>query len=329
MTARINRVMSMLAGVTIGGLALAGCAADADVSGDGPTEESVAVLEEFFDHLEAGESAEAAALTDVDFPSEFIDHDFYAASAAKPTDAQIVETSGADSHSVTATVEYVLDDPDNPVATTYTVKNTDGDRSVSWSSAGQYSLIMVSSPGRIMMNGTLEFPMNDGGQDLVLLPGLYDVSYVDPTGTTHLDGDGANEFTLPHPVVDDTAAAAFPENVSVTGSAVSITAFVGSSVTDAVEEEVADLTAQCVEEKMVGPSCPPEIREYGSTFADPSTAEWFEDPNLTGVTVTDGAVQYSMGFSVVVDGNRLPMQAVYEGTVTQSDDGVVEYTMTN
>ena len=55
MTARINRVMSMLAGVTIGGLALAGCAADADVSGDGPTEEGVAVLEEFFDHLEAGE----------------------------------------------------------------------------------------------------------------------------------------------------------------------------------------------------------------------------------------------------------------------------------
>ena len=134
-----------------------------------------------------------------------------------------------------------------------------------------------------------------------------------PPGTTHLDGDGTNEFTLPHPVVDDTAAAAFPENVSVTGSAVSITAFVGSSVTDAVEEEVADLTAQCVEEKMVAivPAGDTGVRKHIRRPVHSRVVRGSESDRCDGHRRCG---RCSMGFSVVVDGNRLPMQAVYEGT---------------
>ena len=76
---------------------------------------------------------------------------------------------------------------------------------------------------------------------------------------------------------------------------------------------------------MVGPSCPPELREYGVSPVDPSSVEWFRSPDY-GLEVAEGRVTYSMRFTVRADGEVFPVTPVYVGDVTQNDDGTVVYT---
>lgn len=324
-----TRVVSLLALTVLGGVVLAGCSPSTEISSDGPTEQGVTVLEEFFDHLESGQPAEAAALTSIDFPAEFVDDDFYMASAARPTDARIIDATGDDSYAVKATVEYVLDDPDSPVTATFTVTTADGERTVSWSGAGRYGLIFLSSPGRITVNDTLEYSMSQEGYDLMLLPGLYDISYTDPTGVTWLEGDGTSDFTLAYPVEETPADSELPENVGVTTSYISVNAYPEASVTTAVEEEITRLTTACTEEELTGPSCPPALREYGGSLVEPSTAEWFQEPDPRGYTIAEGTVHYTQAFSVIVGEEVFSLPAVYEGAVTRAEDGTITYTQSS
>ena len=152
-------------------LALTGCAANADVNAKGEDKASIAVIEEFFAHLEAGETTEAAGMTEIDFPKTSLDEDFYTASGVTPSDVKVIETSGDDSYAVTATVEFVLDDPDHPATAELKVTNTDGERTIGWSYS-TYSLINVGSPGHIVINDELEFGMSPDAHKVTLLPGL-------------------------------------------------------------------------------------------------------------------------------------------------------------
>ncbi|MEN0022212.1 MAG: hypothetical protein AAGC61_02945 [Microbacterium sp.] len=306
-------------------VALAGCSPSGNVTGDGDTTESVALLEEFFGHLEAGETTDAAAMTSIDFPSEFLDEDFYAASAALPSDAKVVKTKGSDKYTVTATVEFVLDDPENPASATFQVKNDDGERTISWRDE-KFSIINVASPGRIVVNGELDYAMQpDDTQDLYLLPALYNIAYDDPTGTTQLGDDGTNEFTLPWPMDDADPASDFPSNATVTHWNLSVSAWVEPDVIEAADAQIDALTDACVAERMAGPSCPPEVLAYGKPLVDPSTVEWFRTP-ATGPVVSDGRVEYSKGFTVRADGVTYPEPAVYTGTLTKDAEGTVTFT---
>lgn len=318
------RALAALAIAGVGAAALVGCTASGDTSGNGPTEASVAVLDEFFAHLENGESAEAAAMTSIDFPEEFIDEDFYAASAALPTDATVIDVEGSDEYSVTATVEYVLDDPENPMTATYKVKNTDGERRISWSN-DSFVVINVGSPGRLVLNDEMEYPMSAEASRVFLLPALYDFSYDDPTGTTQLDPDGTNEFTVAWPMDDRPSDADLPARVNVSTANVSVIAYVETEVTDAVDAQIEELTAACVAEGLAGPSCPASVVEYTKPLVDPSSVEWLREPGY-GISSTDGVVEYSKGFTLRADGDSYPGHAVYEGTVTRDADGVVTFT---
>lgn len=293
---------------------------------EGEVSASVAVIDEFFAHLEAGETAEAAALTTIDFPAEVLDEDFYTASGVTPSKAKVVSTSGDDAYAVKATVEYVLDDPDDPVTATFTITNNgDGERTVGWEQDGGYPLILIGAPGRIVVNDELEFSPSTEAHGLVLLPGLYDVAYVDETGTTHLDDDGSTEFALPMPVTGDREVPNLPSGVSATSGNISVSISVPPETIDAVEAQIDELTTACVAEGMTGPSCPPELREYGAPPTDPSSVEWFRSPGY-GLEIAEGRVTYSMGFTVNADGEVFPETVVYVGDVTQNDDGTIVYT---
>ncbi|KQQ66876.1 hypothetical protein [Microbacterium sp. Leaf320] len=318
------RAFAAFALAALGAAALASCTASADTSGNGPTEASVAVLDEFFAHLENGESTDAAAMTSIDFPAEFIDEDFYAASAALPSDAKVVDVKGSDEHTVTAIVEYVLDDPDQPMTATFKVKNTDGERLISWSDE-RLAVINVGSPGRLVLNGEMEYPMSADAELAFLLPALYEFTYDDPTGITQLDPDGTNEFTVAWPMDDQPSDADLPDRVNVSTANVSVVAYVEADVTDAVDAQIDELMAACVAERLAGPSCPASVVEYDRPLVDPSTVEWLREPGY-GVSGTDGVVEYSKGFTLRADGDSYPTPAVYEGTVTRDAAGVVTFT---
>lgn len=324
MTSLRPRAPRILALTALAVVALAGCSPSGSVSGDGETSESVALLEEFFGHLEAGETSDAAAMTSIDFPAEFLDEDFYAASAALPSDAKVVTTKGSDEYTVTATVEFVLDDPENPASATFQVKNDDGERTISWRDE-KFSIINIASPGRIVVNGELAYAMQPtGAHDLFLLPALYDIVYDDPTGTTQLGDDGTNEFTLPWPLDDADPASDFPSNATVSHWNLSVSAWVPTDVIAAADAQIDALTAACVAEGMTGPSCPPEVLAYGKPLVDPSTVEWFRAP-ATAPVISDGRVEYSKGFTVRADGDTYPETAVYTGTLTRDADGAVTF----
>lgn len=307
-----------------GTAALASCSASTGTGENGPTEASVAVLDDFFEHLEKGESADAAAMTSIDFPEEFIDEDFYAASAALPSDAKVIDVEGSDEYSVTATVEYVLDDPENPVTATYKVKNSDGERRISWSHES-FGVINVGSPGRLVLNDEMEYPMSAEAERVFLLPALYEFTYHDPTGTTQLDPDGTNEFTVAWPMDDQPSDAGLPARVNVSTANVSVIAYVETEITDAADAQIDELLAACVAEGLAGPSCPASVVEYDKPLVDPSSVEWLQESGY-GVGSTDGVVEYSKGFTLRADGDPYPAPAVYEGTVTRDADGVVTFT---
>lgn len=331
MTAPRVRALATLTALALGGAALAGCAASAPTDGNGPTEASVALIEEFFDHLGAGETTEAAAMTSIDFSEEYLDVDFYRASVSLPSNATVIATKGSDEHTVTATVEYVLDDPDDPVTATYQVKNVGDERLITWDGGGRMSIINVGSPGRLVLNGEKEFPIGTEAYTTTLLPALYDFTYVDDTGTTSLDSDGTDAFALPVPYelaqgADSLPGFEIPEKISLNISSLSISAFVGSDVINPADAEIEKLRDACVAELLVGPSCPAVLLETPLTVADPSTIEWFGAGEEDSVEVTDGSVAYAKGYTLRVDGKVFPVPVVYEGHVTRDDDGSIVFT---
>lgn len=317
-----RRLFSALAIATASALALTGCAASADVNPKGEDAASIAVIEEFFAHLEAGETTEAADMTEIDFPQTSLDEDFYTASGVTPSDVKVIETSGDDSYAVAATVEYVLDDPDHPATAELTVTNTDGERTIGWDYS-TYSLINVGSPGHIVINDELEFGMSNDAHKVTLLPGLYDFEYIDPTGTTQLDPDGTNEFSLAFPVAETVPG--LPADVDASRSSTSITSFVEQPTIDAVDAEIDRLTEACVAESMAGPSCPAQVLDYDAPLRGSTSVEWFRSADY-GIKVTDGNVEYSKGFTVRTEDGVFPEDAVYVGDVTQDADGTVTYT---
>lgn len=325
----------MLAIITIGAATLAGCAPSAPPDPDGssePTEASVALINEFFAHLEAGETAEAADLTSIDFPEDTLDEDFYRASVALPSNATVVTMKGSDEHTVWATVEYVLGDPDTPVTASFKVKNTDGERRLTWENDGKVSFINVGSPGRLVVNGEIEAPNSTTATSTTLLPALYDVTWVDPTGTTQLDADGINAFALPVPYETNGASTRIPgfdlpDKVHASSSSVSVSAFVTKDVVDPADDEIKRLQDACVAELLIGPSCPDILLEYPYTVDGSEPIEWFRDsvPGY-GLEIADGSVGYSAGFNLRVDGKVFPVPVVYEGHITRDDDGTVTFT---
>lgn len=319
-----RRAAAILGAAVLSAALLSGCAATADPTGNGPTEASERVLEQFFAHLEAGEFDRAAELTDLEFAAPFLDPDFTAATAS-PRDARILELSGTDSHRVSATVEYVLDDPELPVTASFTVTHTDGTRAVSWPGAEQAALIMNGAPGRVTLNDQHELAGGDGARQLTLLPGLYSASYQDPTGTTALGSDGETEFTFPVPTEDTSLSPELPARVSLNGSMIVVTAPIKPGIIDEVEAQIRQLTDACGQELLLGPSCPPALLDDAATVADPASIEWFRDPNETALTVGDGEVRYAMGFTVRADDKTFPMPAVYVGTVTRDATGTVAF----
>ncbi|SCB86290.1 hypothetical protein GA0061084_0552 [Arthrobacter sp. NIO-1057] len=321
---RMTGILKITVACIIGASSISGCSPSMSTSSEGETAESVALLDEFFKHLEAGETSAAAALTDIDFPEEFLDTDFYKASAAIPSRAKVVQSEGNDDSVVDATVEFVLDDPKHPQTATFKVKDSDGQRvATGWGE--KFSIINTASPGHIIVNGELEYAMKrNDGHDLLLLPALYDISYEDPTGMTQLGADGTNEFDMPWPF-DKSGTYEIPANVSISPGALLVSAQVEAESIADVDAQIDALTAACVQESLSGPSCPDNLPKKPRALIDSSSVQWFELPGY-GVLPSDGRVEYSKAFTVEADGASYAQSAIYSGTLMKDSDGKIVFT---
>jgi len=290
------------------GASVAACAPSVDTDDSG----SIAVVEEFLAHLEAGEATAAAALTDMEFSAELVDDDFYAASAAIPRDARIVSTEGYDGAAFRATVEYVLDDPARPESLEVRVREDDGAFAIAgWTDDLPVRIGPYPAAGVVEVNGEIEYTLADEGNELLLLPGLYTLTYLDPTRLLQVDGVQDPSFTLLVPSVD--------RPVIVPGFL--------PDVVPAISAELDRLQAACQAEGFTGPSCPAELVDaMALTPVSPSAnVLWFAQsgPELV---LTDGG--YELHASYLFESDELPrtIDVSYSGAVTRDASGAVVLT---
>ncbi|MFD0559577.1 hypothetical protein FB566_0224 [Stackebrandtia endophytica] len=299
----------------VGLVGLVGCAAapiDTDDSG------SIALVEEFFADLEAGKASEAAALTSMDFGEEFVDDDFYRASAAFPTDARIVETSGYDAAAFSAIVEFTLEGADVPA--TLEVRTTrEGDelKISGWRGDSAIAIGPFPAAGTVTVNDRLEYVLAAEDNRLTLLPGAYSVEYDDPTGLLQLSGRDA-AFT-----------AYVPEIVTANGEVLAAGFQVVPTFMPDVEpglyEAVGQLQAACAEEGFIGPSCPAEFT-WDEPFDGSVTAEWFRGPGPE-IRLVDGGYQATANYQVRFSNDTAPVMTVsYTGTIGRDASGAVTFT---
>jgi len=303
-----RRTLAVSALLLIGSAALTGCAAGIDTDDTG----SVAVVEKFLKHLEAGEATAAAALTDLDFADELIDDDFYAASAALPTDARIVKTSGYDDFGFSATVEFVLDDASAPESLDLTVRENDGVFTiVRWSSYLPVRIGPYPAHGVVRVNNTLDYTLAKAGNDLTLLPAAYALEYTDPTGLLRLGAEDDTSFTV---------------NSPNRGEGFSIVPSFLPDVEPSITTEIERLQNACAAEGFTGPSCPPGLVDAvtASPGAATSSGEWFRDSGIDIRMKGDG---YEATSSYTFRNDELPdlITVSYTGTVTRGASGAVVF----
>ncbi|WP_163541249.1 hypothetical protein [Occultella kanbiaonis] len=282
---------------------------------------SIALVEEFFAHLEAGEAAEAAALTNMDLADEFIDDDFYRASVALPSNARIVATSGYDDIGLTATVTYTLDDAADPVDLDVRVSPRDDVLEISgWDGDSPVSIGPANAPGSITVNGELEYAVADEGNALTLLPAAYAAEYHDPTGLTHLLGqDSTFTATIPQRYGADAASS---------GARLTATPTLLPDVAPGLLDAIEGLQAACAGEGFTGTSCPEELTETLEQPLDPSvTAEWFREPGPE-ILFIDGTYQATSTYRIVFSDDNVSIMTVsYTGTVTRDAAGAIDFTL--
>ncbi|MGO3146150.1 MAG: hypothetical protein ACTIJ6_00580 [Leucobacter sp.] len=291
----------------IGSVALTGCTAGVSTTDAG----SIAVVEEFFGHLEAGEATRAAALTDMQFDDEFVDDDFYAASIALPADSRITKTEGYDGGLFTATVEYVLDDPSEKVTLDVTVRELEGELKISgWGVDVPLTIGPYPAAGVVTVNDSLEYTLADEGNKLSLLPGTYAFTYEDPTGLLTLSEGEETSFAVQAPD---------PGKLSIVPSFM-------QDVAPAVTAEVERLQRACEAEAFTGASCPPELIEamQGASDAGPKSVEWFRESGPDIVLKGQGYVSTS---TYLVHSDSLPedVSVSYTGAVTRDASGAVAF----
>lgn len=292
----------------VGALALAGCSAGAE-AGDS---ESRAVVDEFLAHLEAGEATAAAALTDMPFPDELIDDSFYAASLALPSDARIVATEGSDGGPFTATVSYVLDDPQVPETLDVRVAEQAGEYTIiGWTDDLPLTVGPFPAAGVIEVNGLVDYTLADAGNELLLLPGLYSFSYDDPTGLLRLSDGTESPFEVRSPRSSDIGI---------------VPAFL-PDVVPSVTAEIERLQVQCGEAGFTGPSCPPELTQAAalSPVASPASADWFLESGLD-IVFDDSGYRASATYLVQSDQLTADVTATYTGAVSRDAAGTVVFT---
>jgi hypothetical protein len=290
--------------VLVCGIALSGCTPEMNMDNS----RSTAAVEQFLDHLEAGEATAAAAMTDVDFPAELIDDSFYAASTAIPSNAHIVSTRGYDGGGFAATVEYLLDDAAQPeslelrvseIAGSYTITGLESELSTD---VGPYP-----AAGVVRVNDTIDYTLANTNR-LTLLPAQYAFSYSDPTGLLWLGNDSSADFAVTSPA----------------SAGLSIFPTLMPDVDPAITAEITRLKSACADEGFIGPSCPPELVDAITTMSlpVPDAADWFRE---SGPDTLWNGQGFTMTATYLIQSDRWPMNitGTYSGTVTRDAAGAV------
>jgi len=252
------------AGLTIALLALTmtGCAPresvdDAEQTTDA---EQRQVAQEFFDRLEEGdaEGAGELMLDPIFVTPGGLDNDLYSA-ATRPENAQVVRVHEFVGDTV-VTVEYTLEGQDDPRTMEVKVSSDDdGPKIVGWS---HRIVTIFTDPSTIRINDSTGVDLDEYGS-LVLLPGIYDIQYVDEMGISGIGPDAVDSAPFPFEFPVTAEEADLADGVRYNGNSISFESRIRDGVDEAVAVAMApglqQLLESCTAERLVGPSCPANL----------------------------------------------------------------------
>lgn len=258
-------------------LSLSGCAQQPN-SND-PAAQTVL---RFFELLEEGNAADVSDLLATDSPllsgdESLLSDELYGATVARPQNA-VVESIVATGDQTLVQAEYELEGSSEKRSLTVMLVESNEQLCIQgWS---HQSLGIVSDfPGTISLNGIEQADPNSKNLDIVALPGVYEVEYVDPEklGTTDVAGGQSEAFTVEFPVRDLAEVTTNSPLVEADGDAMRILPRLTDSASESLLDELRASAERCATELLVGKSCPPELVSFveaQSGVVDPSSVLW-------------------------------------------------------
>ena len=298
-------------------LLLGGCVAGGS-SGDGPARE---IAEKFFALLASGDTDAIAAIIapDSTLVPAVLDREFYAATIARPTDAEVVEALETEPGTTYVTVDYAIEGEDRSIK--IAVVDVDGEARISGWLDETLSVGPLRAPGGFEVNGSLTVGELEESTQFVALPGIYSFEYVDPTGFGTPDPDGAakQSFAVEFPVEAPQLTEAAPPGIEALGSGISAEPRLLSSVEDDVSRQLAQLVKDCSTSALTGDDCPADLASEAATggAVDKSSIIWTADSTQVSAPAEEWAfvADYSVAFNRVSAGGRTTLDARYEGVI--------------
>lgn len=220
------------------------------------------VAQEFFDLLAEGDAEGAGELMlDPTFVTPGgLDNDFYS-DAIRPKNARVVSV-GEDDGDTVVTVEYTLKGQGDPRSIDVEISSDEDQPKIdTWS---HRVVTIYTDPSTIRVNGSTGVDLSEYGA-LILLPGIYDIQYVDEMGISGIGPDAVDSAPFPFefPVTADEADLA--DGVRYDRNAISFESRIRDGVDEAVAVAMApglqQLLESCTAERLVGPSCPADLVE--------------------------------------------------------------------
>jgi hypothetical protein len=285
------------------------------------------VVADFFDLLESGKTGGIAALLadDSALTSDVLDSDFYAAAVARPTDAEVVAAVESEPGLVYVTVEYSMGGEDRDIKVS--VVESGGEPRIEGWLFDTLSVYHPQAPGAFEINGSLQVGGSEESEQVVALPGIYTLEYVDPLGLGTVDPDGkaTSSFEVEFPVEREQLTGVVPPGVTSLASSISAEPRLLATVEVDIEHQVDALTAECAASGLVGNSCPSELaldvaRRGG---ADPASVTWTK--RATQQSTEPEQWRYSTEFTVAytsLDGeSHGTVNTTFAGAVTADAAG--------
>jgi len=319
--------LTAAAALGIASAALAGCAPEAADTG---SPEATAVVREFFDRIIAGETADLPDLlaSDMKLSPAALNPDVIDAAVARPVSADVQEFVVLQGTSYVP-VKYRLADLDEPRTINLEIVQEQGEAKIAGWLKSSLSIDAVKAPGSLSVNGVESTPLSTTEpQELILLPGIYELSYLDESGvgTTDPTGAGAGEALRIEFPFEPTTDRALPDGFTMPWGLLQITPRLLAGAESVWSTETTLAQQKCTLSGLVGPACPEDLARTVAADdeeVDTQTVRWtFEDAPTVAEPWTEWmlAVQATVSYRTTA-GAEHTVDTAFRGLLERTPTG--------
>lgn len=279
-------------------LGLSGCAQQPN-----PNDPAAQTVLRFFELLADGNAADVSDLLAPDAPvlsgdESLLSDELYGATVARPRNA-VVERIDVRRDQTLVQAEYELEGSSEKRSLgVILVEVNEQLRIRGWTH--QRVAIATDFPGTISLNGIEQADPNGRIFEIVALPGVYEVKYVDTEklGTTDVAGGKSEAFTVEFPVRDLLEVTTNSSLVETDGGVMRFLPRLTDVASESLLDELRASAERCTTELLVGSSCPPELVSFveaQSGQVDPSSVSW--QTTAPGELVPGDAWKFTVGLN--------------------------------